>query len=201
MSRPFAVLIVCAVLVPPIGSAPRPKVSPGPDYFPARLGTTWVYEQDGEESIRTVTAVEAKTNETVVTLTITGRGTWSERVAVTPIGVFRRSLEGTEFDPPLCLLQLPAKAGSAWDAVEPVRAGVLAHGGRMTIGEEEAIAVPAGTFKAIPVRWEVRTWDGEELEEPETYTYWYAADVGLVQFQAGTTLRQLKAFTPGPEAK
>jgi hypothetical protein len=197
VSRPFFALAACALFAVSAGSAPKPKPPSVPDYFPTRLGTTWVYEQDGGETVRTVSAVEARAGATIATLTVTGRGEWSERVAVSPAGVFRTALAGTAIDPPLCLLQYPATAGVPWDAVEPTRPGAVAHGGRMTIGDEETITVPAGTFRAVPVRWEIETWDGEELEEPETYTYWYAADVGLVQFQAGTTLRQLKAFTPG----
>ncbi len=201
MSRSFAALIASTVLVSSAGSAPRPKLPPGPEYFPTQVGTTWVYEQGGEESVRTVTAVASAGGETVATMTVTGRGEWAERVAVTPAGVYRRALGGSEFEPSLCLLQLPAKVGATWDAVEPVRAGALAHGGRMTVGEEEAVTVPAGTFKAVPVRWEITTWDGEELEEPETYTYWYAPGIGLVQFRAGMTVRQLKTFTPGGGSK
>jgi hypothetical protein len=201
MFRSFAALVVCTLFLPSAGSAPRPKLPPGPEYFPTQLGTTWVYEQDGDESVRTVSAVATTGGETIATLTVTGRGEWVERVAVTPAGVFRRALAGSEFEPSLCLLQLPAKVGAAWDAVEPVRPGALAHGGRMTVGEEETVTVPAGTFKTVPVRWEITTWDGEELEDPETYTYWYAPGVGLIQFRAGTTVRQLKAFTPGRDSK
>ena len=51
------------------------------------------------------------------------------------------------------------------------------------------------------IRLEVTTWDNEDLEEPETYTYWYAPNVGLVQFRAGTAVRQLKSLTPGPGVK
>jgi hypothetical protein len=194
----FAVLLV----LPAAGSAPKPKTPPnGLDYFPCRLGTQWVYDQDGEESVRTVTAVEVKGRETLATIAVTCRSEWQERFAVTPDGVFRRKLDLYEIDPPLCMLRLPAKAGEKWDAVEPPQPGLLAHGGRMSIGAEEMVTVPAGTFRAVPVTWEVRTWDGEPLEHPETYTYWYAAGVGVVQFRGGSILRQLKAFTPGPAPK
>jgi hypothetical protein len=201
MSRLLAAATAVVLFVSIAGSVPKPKTPPpSPDFFPCRLGTTWVFEQDGVETTRTVAAVESRDGETRVALTVRGQSEWAEHFTVTPAGVFRTRLDRYEIDPPLCMFKPTAKVGEVWDAAEPVLTGLLAHGGRMKVGEPELVTVPAGTFRAVPVYWEVKTWDGEPLEEPETYTYWYAADVGLVQFQAGSVLRRLKSFTPGPVA-
>jgi hypothetical protein len=60
-----------------------------------------------------------------------------------------------------------------------------------TVGQEETVETPAGTFKAIRVTSEMDVVKG-------TTTAWYAPGVGMVKYELGTEgIQVLKSFTPG----
>ena len=82
------------------------------------------------------------------------------------------SLRECEFDPAMCLLKLPLKAGREWamkSKIEGTEFQLTA-----TTGKPESIKVPAGTFEAVPV---VQT--GTIGGKPFEATHWYALGVGL----------------------
>ena len=65
-----------------------------------------------------------------------------------------------------------------------------------TVGKEEEVTVPAGTFKAIPVTSQVDV-GGRLLKN----TSWYAPGVGVVKVvmanDGNERVQELKEFTPG----
>jgi hypothetical protein len=107
--------------------------------------------------------------------------------------VYRIAVGGRTYDPPVCLLKLPAKPGDTWTTE-------LSGKGqpRKTIytyrGEEE-VEVPAGKFKALKIESEMET--GKSVRA----TFWYVAGIGMVKSSTkfGDTERvyALKSFTAG----
>jgi len=186
--RALPVLAVLALL-PAVHAAPVPKSAEA--YFPTKVGARWVYDGgDGKEEVKTVTKTEATADGVMVTVAGEGPGGRAgdtSTVRVARDGVFVHAERGETFDPPACLLKLPAGAGDAWDFL----------GGkeklRMTVAGVEAVEVPAGKYTAVRVDM-TGTAGGTTVKA----TGWYAPGVGLVKAtQGGKTVTVLKSFTPG----
>jgi hypothetical protein len=174
----------------PVPTHLMPKVSP---FYPTEVGTKWEYEQDGMNSTEEIIRAEVRDGKTVLTIRVQSRGTWERTFEVSKDGVYWRTDGRFKVDE--CLLRFPVKAGDSWAVEVPRQKGLLAHTGRMTVGKGEEVTVPAGTFRATRVVFEVTAKNGRVLAKPETYTYWYAPEVGLVRFSFPTGDRTLTSFT------
>jgi hypothetical protein len=195
--RRLAVLIA-ATLASGLVGAPKPKDLPkAPTFQPVAVGTKWVYDHNGRELVEEVTGATRADGETVLTIRfkLEGQGELARTVAVSDKGVFDRGIHTFTYDP-VCLLRYPVKAGEAWDVSLGQQKGLLGYDGRRTVGEAEPVDVPAGTFRAFPVRFEMASKNGRKLGEPEVHTWWWAPDVGVVRYQSRDTDRKLKGFTP-----
>jgi hypothetical protein len=184
-------------------SAPAPKDRLFP-YAPTRIGDTAIYEisANGKEQEMTeqVTGVERKGREIVITTTtqINNRKSVTNRYSYSDEGLFRLTLGAREYDPPLCLLKLPARPGLKWEGTD-----WLTKGGERamtyTIKDVEEIEVPAGKFKAIRVETESKQSENNVTRS----TTWYAPGVGPVktvsQVRTFEMVRVLKSFTPGKD--
>ncbi|HKB05061.1 MAG TPA: hypothetical protein VKD90_22750 [Gemmataceae bacterium] len=198
-------LTLLAVPGPTAESAPRPKAGdrPGP-YFPTAVGDAWVSEvtYGGKvyEFKQVVTAVESKGGVTVVTVRREeDRGSpKSGEYRVSDAGVFLAAYDGKPFDPPKCLLRLPARAGDGWEQEHPP--GGFGPGGKSTfrVGKEAEVEVPAGRFRAVSVE---QVNEGGEADG--RLTHWHAPGRGVVKVEGvlgKLEFRQvLKSFAPGPK--
>jgi hypothetical protein len=187
----FAAIFTAGLL-----GAPKPEVKKPPVYMPTAVGTTWVYDDEGQEWAEEVTKAEVKGDQTVVTIRCgaPGESAIDRTVAVSAAGVFERAHGPYKFDPALCLLKLPAKADQAWnEKLAPQKGLTLNYEGRRVAGAPEKVVVPAGTFEAVPVRLEISAEDDVKLERPRVlHTMWWAPDVGVVRLQAEGIDRKLK---------
>lgn len=198
MSRTLAGLCLlafsAAALAPP---TPKDRPPAGP-YLATRVGDKLTYEvntsKNPAEVSDTVTEVEKKGDETIVTFarTVKGRdGATITKLSASPKGVFRHTFGPATIDPPECPLKLPANPGDDWAGGAPTLKG---PGRRSVVRGEEEIEVPAGKFKALKIETE------SNLGGEARMTYWYARGVGLVKSAAkvGDTERGfvLKSFTP-----
>jgi hypothetical protein len=196
--------IVCGFALALAGwsaAAPASKAPAGPDYYPTRVGTKWVFDQNGREVTWEVTAAETKGEETLVTISESVAGGEPETIAkasVTAKGVYNVQVGPFKIDP-ACELRFPVKAGDSWAVDIPSQGGGLrGTTGTVTVGEVEEVEVAAGKFRAVRVETVMTAVDGKPLAEPRRATRWYAAGVGLVKTTAGKdVVRTLKAFTPG----
>jgi hypothetical protein len=198
MVRPLAAVLVLVVALASAPAAPRPKDPPKPPvYIPTAVGTRWVYDHNGQELVEEVTGAVSKDGETVLTIQfkLAGQAEYPRTVAVSDKGVFDRGIHKFTYDP-VCLLRYPVQAGEAWDVTLGQQKGLLGYEGKRTVGEPEQVSVPAGTFRAVPVRLEMASKNGRKLGDPEVHTWWWARDVGVVRYQSRDTDRKLKAFTP-----
>src|SRR5262245_43779453 len=153
----------------------KEKETPPPDYYPLKVGNTWEYRVGGEKVTVRVAREETEGKETVAVLeTTAGEKKLSERLSARPDGIYRHTAEDMTINPPLCILQLPAKAGTSWTASGV--AGGLAVGGTFTSGEE-AVAVPAGKFQTVTSTCPKFRIDRVRME----LTYWFAPGVGMVK--------------------
>jgi hypothetical protein len=192
MSRLLMAIFVGLLLIPAADAAPKPKdPTTVSTYFPALVGMRWVYDQEGRDLVLEVTGVKTEVGKTVVTMSHSSKGDRVNTYLITADGVFDRGTARFVFDPPLRKLKLPLTAGDTWDHEEPLLEGLRSHAGKVTVGKEESVEVPAGKYAAIPV----------VLEVTETYTSWYAQGVGLIKLKYPTGSRVLKSFTPAPAAR
>jgi hypothetical protein len=192
MSRPFAVLLVAALLITLAPAAPVPTHLRKPPvyYYPTTVGTTWVYEDPNGEETLTITKVEDVDGGklvTVETVTDTGRKP-EEKMIVSEGGLARAEARGYKFTPPSVMLKVPFRPGDSWKS-DPDRSEENAK----IIGVER-VRVPAGTFEAVRVDAKYAT--GGPQKEPASF--WYAPGVGLVKFTGGKE-QVLKSFSPGTE--
>lgn len=190
MPRLLAVLVVPAVILAAAPAAPVPEHlrEQAGGYYPAVVGTKLVYDTNGAEETRVVTAVDRVEGGTLVTteyLRPDGTKAPHMKVKVTAKGLFLAEEGGGAYDPPWCILELPPKAGAKWDTLSGGRSQVT---GSMTAAGLEEVEVPAGKFRAAKVVWE---------SGPNPATYWYAPQAGLVKLAYGETAVVLKSFTPG----
>jgi hypothetical protein len=188
-------LVLLSLLV--FAAPPAPKTT-AEDFYPAKVGTKWVYEDQTGELTSAVSAVERKAGETVVTvLRDHGAGPPSplEILVLSENGMFRVEAGGMKFDQPVCLVRFPIREGDKWD-VKVSGPKQLKHekGSATTVGFEE-VEVPAGKFKALRVEKIVTTSTGVPLRS----TFWYAPGVGLVKMNHVGLERVLKTFTPAKE--
>lgn len=173
-------------------AAPVPKDRRDESYWPITVGTRWVYEQNGQESTEEITKVEPL--KAGVRLTIRVRD-WDDMVDVAPDGVTKRTTGKFTLDQ--LALRFPIKSGDSWAVSTPIQMGLVCEAGKMTVGDEEDIKVPAGTFRATKVVNTVAEVGGKPIELPYTYAFWYAKGVGMVRIEWNGGFRALKSFTPG----
>jgi hypothetical protein len=197
VSRILFAAALALVLTPSAPAAPVPThLMPKnpPLAVPTRVGSTWVYERDGQEVTLVVSKVEEKDGARLVTTERVGQdGTRvpHQVVSVSEGGVFLVTNEvGQVYDPPLCLLKLPHREGQAWE-VKAGPPGLALGTGRMTAGPVEVVKTGSGTVRAARVEL------GSSPGGPPVIkaTFWYADGVGLVRGDGMV----LKSFTPGKE--
>lgn len=160
-----------------------------PAVLPIAVGTGWVLEDDmGEVGIRIggrqeVNGLDCYRVDWVDAML---NGVYqSELWAVKEDGVYAvgRSVLGRSlpFEKPYRLLGRTPVAGEKWDAV--VATAIRTEPLKFSVGAEEEVKTPAGTFKAIPV-----TLEGDVV----VITRWFARGIGLVREQSNLNAKNLK---------
>ncbi len=187
----FALLICTALAV----AAPVPKKIKAPDYYPATVGTKWVYgHADGtNEHTREVTASATKDGTTDFTITWKeGDSTQQWELKKDATGVFRLKQDTFAFDPPHKLFEPKMAAGDEWTSEYSFGGARNTYKYTRTVGKAEAVKAPAGEYTAVPIVSRNLRSDGDET------TLWYADGVGLVKLQhKGGTPVVLREFTAG----
>jgi hypothetical protein len=180
-----------AILLASTLAAPVPKAKDPALYFPVKEGARRVMERthDGRtvETVETVTKVVSQDGNHTVTVEVgRDRATGASEFVVSSKGVFRTPFGGDEPTPEF----QPAR-GDTWTT-----AGTDGDKSTSTVGAEEEVKVPAGTFKAIPVVTEMSVG-----KLAYTYTTWFAPGVGGVKVvmtgPRSEEVQVLKEFTPG----
>jgi hypothetical protein len=173
-----SIVVGCVALAAPVPREAR-KASL---YFPTIVGTEWVYAV-GEDNEYTDTIVEAEESDGATVVTVVRffrqKPMTTEKILVSPDGLFLLENGHGKHDPSACLLKLPHKPGDRWKSYSlPIKADP----GFVNVAvKEERVRTPAGTFNAIRVDTEV-THDGKT---ERLYTHWYAPDVGVVKYASG----------------
>jgi hypothetical protein len=186
-------LALLSALVLAAAPAPKPKYE---TFYPANVGTKWVYQDGDEETTLAVSAVDRKGGELTVSLVLVskdGKTTPDEKLLLSEKGLFRLGVSGRNFDAPLCLVRFPHKDGGKWDVNISGPAPLRKEAGTATAVKIEEVTVPAGKYEAIRVEIKTTSPCGTPLET----TFWFAPGVGLVKMAyAGSGERVLKSFTP-----
>ena len=193
----FTVFLPAAVPALGLPAAPAAPAAPAPKqgggavlYFPTEVGAKVVRRfPDRDEfgdSTLTVTAVEAKAGGKLGTVSesyTSAGGVWTAAT----YDLLGEKWE--EFDPPHCLLKLPANPGDQWTHENPAEKYKVT----CTVGKPERVEVPAGAFDAVVVRAET-SHKGEALPRRAC---WFAPGVGQVKTTVGDKVGvELMSFTP-----
>jgi hypothetical protein len=174
-----------------------------PDYYPLAKGNTWTYRISAPGATLTlkmtieVTEIEVKGGKTIAKLESRnpdqpGKSQTAEIIADAK-GVYRSSALDLKLDQPLTIIKYPIKA-ETW--TETVTAAEKKLKATLTAKEAVEVTVPAGKFKAIPIK-AVTELGGNQA----TLTTWYADGVGIVKQTADLgdieLVMELDKFTPG----
>jgi eukaryotic-like serine/threonine-protein kinase len=181
--------------------------------YPLELGNCWDYEVKAGPlrwtSTYTVDRIESVDGKTVARLEHDGKIKTSDHWSVNETGVYRHRNDGVEFDPPVCFVQYPFKAGASWTA--KYKLGARTDEAKRMVdvkasaGDPVEIEVPAGKFKAFPV-----TLEAVQNGTTAISTYYFAEGVGIVRqvedsgdmkVQKELKRAKLKRFTPGGSDK
>jgi hypothetical protein len=167
----------CSQAQTALSNAPSSKTS---ELYPLTVGSKWHYRMTVEdETVSCVTAIDKMEkidgqDAFRLEVTIEGVVTGSEHLASNEKGVFRVRMNDESIQP-FTVIKLPLKVGENWKETIQTEDGVLTT--TTTVLAEEEVTVPAGKFRAIPLR--------IDMEDPEigtiTSTIWFAANVGIVQ--------------------
>jgi hypothetical protein len=192
------------------GRAPVPKdADTAPRYFPTQRGAKWVFKSHGGKDTFVVTEVATEKDRTrvVVASERDGQLSASQTVIVTDRGLFRAALGNEVLDPPMCIFRSPVKAGEKWTASASYL-GLFVLKYQFQVLDSEEVEVPAGKFKAVPIRQEFTVENDPKLkpparakEEPTVMIEWYVPNVGVVKRvvkgKTGDLEFVLESFTPG----
>jgi hypothetical protein len=169
---------------------------PETSYFPLQAGTKWTYRFDGMKVLVQVShlapagAMAYALLETFADGTVLSR----EQVAVAEDGVYRCTLGGEKYDPPVCILKAPPQTAAKW-TFESKFHGETQKG--MATQDQAEVTVPAGKYKAVRVQSLYKS-----DEQDVAVTCWYAAGVGLVKqvlrTGAAELTLELEQFEPAP---
>jgi hypothetical protein len=169
-----AVLLGGSLLAqPPKDAAPNAG-----GYFPLKQKTKWTYKVQDQTIEVVVTGTEkAGTDEyTKVDTLVNGKVVASELYSVRGDGVYRVKVKDDKVDPPVKILQIPAKKGDAWDIKSKV--GTQDVSGTFKVKEDkEKIKVLDKDVEAIQV-------EGADLNVAGTKTtvrMWFVKDMGIVK--------------------
>ncbi len=197
------VLLALVVLPLLAVAAPVPKSVKAPaTYMSTTVGAKWVFEaRSGKsviESTEEVTAVVEKDGVSAVTVRRSVKHFHrSDVVYVSGSGLLARRKVRAE---PAAVFDPGRKVGDTWLVEgfdEWLSCDTTSY---FTMGAEEEITVPAGTFRAIPVTEEVYSKGKRRCK----ITNWYAPGVGKVKVEdedPSSFTQILKEFTPGKDAK
>jgi hypothetical protein len=155
-----------------------------------------VYTRGDHDETHTVTKVESKKGETLVTVE------WDrdlptksfQVISVRPDGLHLVSETGNPYDPPMHILRCPIELGKEWES-KTKREPRLVISDKRKVAASEKVKVPAGEFEAVRVEAGFSTNPGGQVR---SVVYWYAPNVGIVKMDGPPEL-VLKAFSLGKE--
>jgi hypothetical protein len=177
MLRASRLIAGAVVLVASVALAQPPKDA-AEGLFPLKKGTKWTYKV-GENLVDVVvTKVEKVGAEEQYTLeTIVGKEPrTTEVVTVKADGVYRIKAKEDKLDPPVKVLQLPAKKGDKWTINSKM--GTQTIKGELTVvNDKEIVKTPAGEFPTVFVEGKDMDFAGSKT----TVKLWFAKDRGIVK--------------------
>ena len=149
-------------------------------YYPISEGNKWHYlikaeGQPERKLTNQIAKIEMIDGESLARLetVINGNVAASEHLQITEKGLFRKRFNGTEINPPICLLKFPIKDGEKWESNTKI--GAIELKVKCNLEFEEAV-VPAGKFKCAKVHVET-----EQKGANIITTYWFAPELGMVK--------------------
>jgi hypothetical protein len=166
--------------------------------FPIKPKTKWTYKVQDQTVEVVVSGTEKFNNEdcTKVDTLVNGKVVASELFSIKPDGIYRVKVKDDKVDPPVKVLALPAKSGTAWEVKSKV--GNQNVSGTFKITNDKApIETKAGKFETVAV-------EGIDMDVAGTKTtvkLWFAKDKGIVKLsykiQDAESVLELEKFEEG----
>jgi hypothetical protein len=172
--------------------------TPGPDFFPLKKGSKWVYKVQDQEVTVVVAGTEKLGTEecTKVDTMVGGQVKASELYFVKSDGVYRAKVKEDKVDPPVRILQLPAKKGDSWKIDSKV--------GTQTVKGEFKLTDDKAKVKVGTTEYDALLVEGNDLDIAGTKTsvkQWFVAGKGIVKLsykiQDTEATLELKEYTEG----
>jgi hypothetical protein len=167
--------------------------------FPLKKGTKWTYKVGDNFVDVVVSKVEKVGMEDHYTLdTIVGKEPkTTETVVVKADGVYRVKAKDDKLEPPVKVLQLPAKKGDKW-TVNSKMGNQTIKGELTIVNDKEMVKTPAGEFPTVFVEGKDMDFAGSKT----TVKLWFAKDRGIVKeefkMQNGEVITlELKEYVEG----
>jgi hypothetical protein len=172
--------------------------TPGSELFPLKKGSKWVYKVADQEVTVVVVGTEKFGNEDCVKVDtmVGGQVKASELYFVKPDGVYRAKVKEDKVDPPVKILQLPAKKGDSWMIDSKV--GTQTVKGEFKLSDDKAkVKVGGMDLEAVLV-------EGNDLDIAGTKTsvkQWFVPNKGIVKLsykiQETEATLELKEYVEG----
>ena len=172
--------------------------TPGSELFPLKMGSKWVYKVADQEVTVEVVGTEKVGNDDFIKVDtkVGGQVKASELYSVKADGIYQAKVKDDKVEPPVKILQLPAKKGDSWKIDSKV--GTQTVKGEFKLTDDKVkVKVAAGEFDAMLV-------EGIDLDIAGTKTSvktWFVPNKGIVKLsytiqQTESTL-ELKEYTEG----
>lgn len=165
---------------PPDKPAETIKDSP---FYPLAVGNAWNYKV-GEQRFILKVAKHEKVGDVLcarVEMTVDGKVTSHEHIAVTGDGVVRIAFDDKRAEPPVLFLKLPFAKDATWKINSTVGKTDKEKGetvsGTFKEGEDKKVTVPAGAYEAVTSSTDDLDANGMKL----AFTYYFVKDVGMVK--------------------
>ena len=179
----------------------------GNEYFPLKQKTKWTYKVQDQIVEVQVSGTEKINNEDCakVDTIVNNKVVASEWYAVRADGIYRVKVKDDKIDPPVKILEIPAKKGKEWEVKSKV--GNQSVAGKFKITDDAAkVNVPAGfsapgftgtAFNTVVV-------EGVDMDiagTKATVKTWYAKGIGIVKLsfkiQDAESVLELTKFEEG----
>jgi hypothetical protein len=164
------------------------------EYYPLKAGTKWEYKV-GDRKLTAQVAKHEKVGDVMCALVevlAEGKVVATEHIAVQEDGIYRYTLQGDKYDPPLRILKLPPAKGDTWTFETKLKKENVK--GNFAVAEVD-VTVPLGKYKAYESKSTFKSGD-----QDITITFWFAKDVGMVKqvLKSGSTefVVELEKFEP-----
>jgi hypothetical protein len=119
----------------PPATAPAPATAATSEFFPLKVGASWVYRIDDQRTLE-LKVEKMENGEATIAATSQGKSVVKETVKVTTDGIYRVKINDVAIVPPIKVLALPVKKGDSWEVNSKLQEKPIQ--GKLTVVDDKA---------------------------------------------------------------